>query len=328
MAKSFGFVRDKIARMARISRRDFAKTMAVGSFLPAVGFAASTPLPTRRLGKINFQAGILGIGAQYLGDLDGSQAMVDRVIGEAIDNGINYIDTAPPYNVSEERLGRALRGKRDKVFLVSKVETNTKGDVAYQIRDSLRKLQTDYLDCVHIHNVGREDRYPSLQLMLADGGTLGGLIEAKKQGLIRHIGATCHQRPARAVQVLETGEIELFMCTVNFVERHIYKFEEIAIPEARKRSIGVIGMKVLGGPVRNGPGRLISPEDYAATLRYAWSVPGLAVAIVGMRNPEELRQALAAARAFEPLTPAETTALMERGKPIAQQWGPLRGPAV
>jgi predicted aldo/keto reductase-like oxidoreductase len=253
---------------------------------------------------------------------------VDRVVGEAIDNGVNYIDTAPPYNLSEERLGRALKGKRDKVFLVSKVETNAKGDVSYQLHDSLRKLQTDHLDCVHIHNVGREDRYPSLQQMLAADGTLGGLIEAKKQGLIRHIGATCHQRAARGVAVIETGEIELFMCTINFVERHIYKFEEIALPEARKRNIGVIGMKVLGGPVRNGTARLISPEDYTATLRYAWSVPGVVVAIVGMRTPAELRQALEAARAFQPLTPAETTSLSERARPIAQQWGPLRGPVA
>ena len=221
-----------------------------------------------------------------------------------------------------------MKGKRDKVFLVSKVETNAKGDVSYQIHDSLRKLQTDHLDCVHIHNVGREDRYPSLQQMLAPDGTLGGLLEAKKQGLIRHVGATCHQRAARAVSVLATGEIELFMCTVNFVERQIYKFEEIAIPEARKRNIGVIGMKVLGGPVENGGARLTSPENYHAALRYAWSVPGVAVAIVGVRTPDQLRQSLAAARAFRPLSPVEMTSLMERAKPIAQQWGPLRGPAA
>ncbi|MBI1897287.1 MAG: aldo/keto reductase [Acidobacteria bacterium] len=314
--------------MDSLTRRDFARAVAAGP-LAVRSARAADAMPTRRLGRIRFQAGIFGIGSQHLGDLKATQANADRVIGEAIDAGVNYIDTAPTYNVSEERLGRALKGKRDKVFLVSKVETNTSGDVMYQINDSLRKLQTDYLDCVHMHNVGREDRYPDLRQMLdRERGTLGGLLQAKKQGKIRHIGATCHMRPARAVPVLETGEVELFMCTINFVERHIYGFEEKVLPEARRRNIAVIGMKVLGGPVRGGGARLISPEDYQATLRYAWSVPGVAVAIVGVRTPEELRQGLAAARAFQPLEPRELSSVLDRGKTLAAQWGPVRGPVA
>jgi len=288
---------------------------------------AAGALPTRRLGKINYQAGILGIGAQYLGDLDAEQSTVDRVIAEAIDNGVNYIDTAPPYNISEERVGRALKGKRDRVFLVSKVETNAKGDALYQIQDSLRKLQTDHLDCVHIHNISRDDRYPRLEQALSMNGTLGALLEAKKQGMIRHIGCTSHLRPARVLPAFETGEIELFMCTINFVERHIYGFEEKVLPEARKRNIGVIAMKVLGGPVQKGA-RLVSPEDYSTTLRYTWGVPGVAVAIMGLRTPEQLRQALAAARAYRPFSREEMSAVTERGKQFAAQWGPLRGPVA
>ena len=118
--------------------------------------------------------------------------------------------------------------------------------------DSLRKLQTDHLDCVHIHNIGREDRYLSLMQMLAEDGTLGALREAKKQGMIRHIGCTSHMRPARVLPAFETREIEVFMCTLNFVHRHIYGYEEKVLPEARRRNIAVIRMKVLGGPVK-GP---------------------------------------------------------------------------
>jgi aryl-alcohol dehydrogenase-like predicted oxidoreductase len=306
-----------------LTRRQFAGSLAAAP----LAAAADKPLPTRRLGKINFQASILGLGAQHLGLPSLTQENCTRVVGEAIDLGVNYIDTAPTYNLSEERLGYALKGKRDKVFLVSKVETSASSDVLYQIRDSLHKLQTDYLDCVHIHNVGREDRYPTMKQLLASDGTLGGLIQAKKQGLIRHIGATCHMRPARALPVLETGEIELFMCTVNFVERHIYKFEELVLPETRRRNIAAVGMKVLGGPTRQGA-RLMSAEDYQATLRYAWSVPGVAVVNLGIRSPEELRQAVAAAKSFEAMKPAELTSLLDRGKPVAAQWGPLRGPVA
>lgn len=306
-----------------LTRRQFAGSLAAASVLSA----ADKPMPTRRLGRINFQASMLGLGSQHLGLPSLTQENATRVVAEAIELGVNYIDTAPTYNFSEERLGHALKGRRDKVFLVSKVETSASSDVLYQIHDSLHKLQTDHLDCVHIHNVGREDRYPTMKQLLAADGTLGGLIQAKKQGLIRHIGATCHMRPARAVPVLETGEIELFMCSINFVERHIYKFEEIVLPETRRRNIAAVGMKVLGGPTREGA-RLMSAEDYQATLRYAWSVPGLAVVNLGIRTPEELRKAVAAAKSFEALQPAELTALLDRGKPVAAQWGPLRGPVA
>ena len=312
--------------MTAFSRRDFACVMAASGL--ALPVSAAGTLPTRRLGRINFQAGMLGIGAQYLGDPGVEQSTVDRVIGEALDNGINYIDTAPPYGQSEERLGRALKGKRDKVFQVSKVETNAKGDVEYQLRDSLRKLQTDHLDCVHIHNISREDRYPKLEQVLADDGTLGGLREAKKQGMIRHIGCTSHMRPARALPAFATGEIELFQCTVNFVERHIYGYEEKVFPEARRRNIGIIAMKVLGGPVQPGGARLVSPEHYQATLRYVWGVSGVSVAIVGMRTVDELRQALAAARGYKPLDTVEMTRITAWGMELARQWGPLRGPVA
>ncbi len=307
--------------MAELTRREFAFSLALAG-------APQGAIPRRRLGKINFQAGILGIGAQHLGDDGVEQSYVDRVVGEAIDNGVNYFDTAPPYNLSEERLGRALKGKRDKVFLVSKVETNARGDAMYQIRDSLRKLQTDYLDCCHIHNISRDDRFPKLEQVLAKNGTLGALLDAKKKGLIRHIGVTSHLRPARVLPALETGEIALLMCTINHVERHIYGYEEKVLPECRKRNIGVIAMKVLGGPVSGAGARLTSEQDYYDTLNYVWGVPGVSVAIIGIRTLEELRKALAAARAYKPLSPAEMTRITQRGQQLAAQWGPLRGPVA
>ena len=118
------------------------------------------------------------------------------------------------------------------------------------------------------------------------------------------------------------------MCTLNFVERHIYGFEEKVLPEARKRNIGVIAMKVLGGPVPRVGAKLVSAEDYQTTVRYVWSIPGVSVAIIGLRTPEELRQALAAARAFRPPTREELAAITERGKKLAAEWGPLRGPVA
>ena len=312
-----------------VSRRDLGKAIAGAAMLRTPLMAAAGEIPRRRLGAIDFQASILGIGAQYLGDPAIPQSTVDRVIGEALDNGVNYIDTAPPYHQSEEKLGRVLKGRRDKVFLVSKVETLTRGDAAYQIEDSLRKLQTDYIDCVHLHNISREDRFPDLNKALGPTGPMAALLDAKKKGLIRHIGCTSHLKPARALPAIESGNIELFMCVLNYVERHIYGYESKVLPEARKRNIGVIAMTVLGGPTQPaGRARITSPEEYSANVRYVLGIPGVSVALIGVRSVDELRQAMAVARDYRPLTEVEMTQVTERGESVARQWGPLRGPVA
>ena len=307
-----------------LSRRDFSKLVA-GSPLAAGAAYGADSLPMRALGKTGARVSILGLGAQRLSDRPLSQSAVDRLIAEAIDNGLNYIDTARGYGTSEELLGPALKGKRDKVFLVTKTRTATREDALNELRQSLKNLRTDHVDCVHIHNVARDDRYPNLEEALSERGVLGGLLEAKRLGMARHVGCTAHLRPSRVLPALATGHIELFMCSMNFVERHIYNFEEKVLPEATRRGIGVIAMKVLGGPAQGVTPLLHRPEDYEATLRYVWGVPGVSVAIIGMRSLEELRQALAAARNFKPFTPEESARLMERGKLLAREWGPLRG---
>jgi aryl-alcohol dehydrogenase-like predicted oxidoreductase len=216
--------------MAQFTRRAFTAMMA-GAPLAA---AAQEPLPHRRLGRINFQTSILGFGAQHLGDNGVEQSLVDRTMAEAIDSGVNYVDTAPTYEASEIRVGYALKGKRDKVFLVSKVEILSRPDVLYQVKESLRKLQTDHLDCVHLHNVGRMERWPDMEFVLKhEEGALAGLIEAKKQGLIGHIGCSTHMRVTRVLPAFAIDHIELFMCPINFVDRHIYNFEEKVLPRGK-----------------------------------------------------------------------------------------------
>ena len=312
---------------SNITRRDFSR-FVVGSSLAAGMASAAGTLPKRPLGKIGFEAGILGLGAQRIADRPMEQSAVNNLIAEAIDNGLNYIDTARGYGRSEELLGPALKGKRDKVFLVSKTRSATRDEAMADVEQSLRNLQTDHIDCYHIHNFGRTERFPDIELALSEKGPLGALREAKKQGKIRHIGCTSHMRTDRVLPAFATGEIEVFMCTLNFVERHIYNFERL-LPETQRRGIAVIAMKVLGGPSRGDTAAMLaSPEDYQTTLRYVWSVAGVSVAIIGMRNNDELRQALAAARSHQPFSAAEMAALAERGEPMAAKWGLIRGPVA
>ncbi|MFB3828133.1 MAG: aldo/keto reductase [Bryobacteraceae bacterium] len=308
--------------MHSITRRDFSLLVA-GSAL-ARG-AQSAALPVRPLGKIGFRAAILAFGAQRIGEPRSSQEITDRIVAEGIEQGLNYIDTAPNYGVSEERLGRALKGKRDKVFLSTKIETPTKSQAMEQIRESLKRLQTDHLDCVQIHNIARTDRWSDLDLPLSANGALAALREARKQGMIRHIGCTTHTAPSRVIRAMDTGEIEILTCVLNFVDRHIYRLEETLLPEARKRNIPVIAMKALGGPLTPKGAKLATPQDYRAALRYVWGLRGVSAAIIGFRSPEELREGLAAAREFKPLDAAEMREVTARGKTLAGEWGPTRG---
>ncbi|MEZ5356074.1 MAG: aldo/keto reductase [Bryobacteraceae bacterium] len=305
-----------------MNRRHFTTTLAAASAL-----RAADPLPVRALGKTGATVTLLGLGSAPIGAAGLTQADAYRTVGAVIDAGINYIDTAPIYGSAEERLGRALKGHRDKVFLVSKVETTSKQDAAWQIENSLRKLQTDHLDAVHIHNVGRTDRFPSLEVLLGEEGALAALRDAKKKGQIRHIGMTCHLRPARALPVIETGEIELVMCAANFVDRHTYNFEGTVFEAARKRGLGVVAMKVLGGAEGEGA-KLSAPEHYTNAVRYALGIPGLSVAIMGMKSPAEVELAVRTVKSYQPLAPAEVSRLESQGKEMARAWGPLRGPVA
>lgn len=284
-------------------------------------------MPRRRLGRTGFEASILGWGAQHIGGPASDQATVDRIVAEGIESGINYIDTAPNYGQSEEKLGRALKGRRDKVFLVTKIESRGYAEALGQIRESLRRLQTDRLDCVLYHNIGRSDRWPDIDEVLSEKGALGALLEARKQGMIRHIGCSTHSFPGRNLKAFATGHFDLFMGVLNFVDRHVYDLESKILPEAKRLGIGVTAMKALGGPVRGPAGaRLAGEADYIPALRYVWSLPEVATAAVGFRTVEEMRQALSAARSFKPLSPEESKSLAERGRLMAAQWGQTKGP--
>jgi aryl-alcohol dehydrogenase-like predicted oxidoreductase len=308
-----------------MNRRHFTTAAAAG--LSASTAFAAGELPRRKLGKTGREVSILGLGSSPIGEPKLTRRDTDQVVGALLDAGVNYFDTAPIYNRAEERLGHALKGKRDRVFLVSKVEATSKQDATWQLEESLRKLQTDHLDAVHIHNVGRTDRFPSMEVLLGPEGALQALKDAKKAGKIRHIGLTCHLRPGRALPVIATGEIELVMCAANFVDVHTYNFEGTVFAEAHKRGMGIVAMKVLGGTEGNGA-KLSAAEHYANAVRYALGIPGLSVAIMGLKSAAEVEHAVRTVKAYKPFSSEEVSRLEKAGRTMAKSWGPLRGPVA
>lgn len=314
--------------MAEITRRELAQTaIAAGALAGAAQTAtAASGLEMRPLGKTGMKVGVLGIGTSPFGRPDVTQADVNNMVAHAAELGINYLDAAPIYRQAERRLGPALKGKRDKFVLVTKVESTSKQDATWQVEESLQKVQTDYFDLVHIHNVGRTDRFPSLDILLGEDGALQGLRDLKKKGVVKHIGMTCHLRPKRALPILNMGDIEAVMCAANFVDNHIYDFEGTVFSAAAKKGLGVVAMKILGGSVNDGPPLLL--DHYERAVRYALGIPGLSVAIMGMKDIAEMDKAFNTVKAYKALKGGERMELSELGKKMAADWGEHRGPAV
>ncbi len=313
--------------MPQITRRDLGKTAAITGVLAAGATARAESVAKRKFGRTGLEVGVLGIGTSPLGREGISQTEVNDVIAAAADLGVNYLDTAPIYAQSERRLGPALKGKRDKFVVVTKVEATSRQDATWQVRESLQKTGAGHFDLVHLHNVGRTDRFPSLDVLLGEDGALAGLEVLKKRGLVRHIGMTCHLRPARALPILRSGRVEAVMAAVNPIDRHIYDFEGTVFQEAADRGLGVVAMKILGGTV--GDGAILSDEPhYGRAVRYALGIPGLSVAIMGMKSVAELEKAVATVQAYKPLAGTELSEVMEDGERRAAELGEHRGPVV
>ncbi|MCS7223807.1 MAG: aldo/keto reductase [Armatimonadetes bacterium] len=305
--------------MIRGSRREFLKNL---SALSLSGLAQqpskADPMPKRILGRTGVAVPVLGLGFGTVGTgLNEAQAL--SLMEAALDLGVTYWDTAPTYSRAQEYMGKIVPKVRDRIFLVTKTATQD-GDRALQIlENSLRTLKTDWVDLVHIHNIGDYDP----DRVLGKGGVLEGLRKAQKRGWLRFIGLSGHLRPSRFAQVLKSGEFDVIMPAVNFADRFTYDFESKVLPIARKEKAGIVAMKVMAGPRRGygspNPARL---ADYASSaIRYALTLPGVACAVVGMFTIDELEQNTQVARHFQPLSPEEHQRLATIGRQLALRWG-------
>ena len=228
----------------------------------------------RILGKTGLKISRMGFGGIPIQriDAEGTKALMHRLK----DAGVNFIDTARGYTVSEEYLGYALEGIRENFVLATKSMSRTREAMAADIETSLRNLRTDYIDLYQIHNVPPEQ----FQQVMAPGGALEALLEAKAAGKIRHIGVTAHSLDTFRL-ALEQDWVETFMFPYNIVETQA---EEL-IAKAAEKNIGFICMKPLAGG---------AIEDATTALRFICANPNVTVVIPGMAEPKELDQNLAA----------------------------------
>ena len=236
----------------------------------------------RALGRTGLQISPMGLGGipvQRI-DAEGTKQLLQKLVAA----GVNYIDTARGYTVSEEYIGYGLEGIRDKFVLATKSMARTKEAMAADIDISLKNLRTDYIDLYQVHNPGPKD----LETVIAPGGALEALLEARQAGKIGHIGITLHSADMFQ-KALELSWVETIMFPYNLVETQ----GEDLIRICGQKGIGFIAMKPLAGG---------AIEDATLALRFIGQNSNVSVVIPGMAEEKELQQNLAAVADTTPLS--------------------------
>jgi predicted aldo/keto reductase-like oxidoreductase len=306
-----------------LSRRKFLERVGAGA-AAGMGYsllgewtearpANPNALPTRTLGRTGAQVSILafGCGSRFLMYEDEAEALA--VLNHAIDQGITYLDTAYAYGdgKSETRVGKVMATRRKEVWLATKIPDRTRDAFMRRLEGSLTRLQTDHVDLLHIHSLGRAE---DLAKIAAPDGALKGLLEAREQKMTRAIGMTSHTSGEVLAQAVQKHDLDCVQMALNASQNG--QFEELALPAARAKNLGVIAMKVTGQEFL-----LKSPagnSNIDSLLRYSLSLP-VTAAVVGMPHKEMLDQNLAIARAFSPFPEGDMDRLRKTLQPSRQQ---------
>jgi len=302
--------------MSELNRRDFLQA-AVGLAAGAGAMGLMDPdwvlaaqeespagIPRRPLGKTGEKVSIVGVGGWHVASIPQRDSIA--LMHEAIDEGINFFDNAWDYHDgrAEEVMGKALAtgGRRQKVFLMTKdCNRDYKGSLAH-LDDSLRRLRTDHLDLWQFHEIN----YPDDPDWVFDRGALKAAVEAKKAGKVRYIGFTGHKDIDYLLKMLaKPFEWDTVQMPINILDAHYRSFQKKVLPESNRRQIGAIGMKSLACGVLPKEAGL----DASLCRRYALSLP-ISTLVCGITSRENLKQDLAVARGFKPLTTAEIEQLL------------------
>ena len=285
---------------------------------PAAGevkLAKGSKVGRRKLGSTGVEVSMVGLGGFHLGLPSEAEAI--RIVHTALDHGIDFLDNCWDYNdgKSEERLGKALaHGKRKHAFVMTKLDGRTAESARGQLEQSMKRLKTDMIDLVQIHEVIRPtdpDR------CFADGGCIEALLEARKAGKLRFIGFTGHKDPSIHLAMLDRAakagfNFDTVQMPLNALDAHFRSFGQLVLPRLVQEKIGVLGMKSLGA------GEILKARVAEARelLRYSLSLP-TSVVITGCDSIGVVEQAIDVALKFKPMSDEETKELLARTATVA-----------
>ena len=298
-----------------MQRRDFLKSAAALAALVALreeAVADAGQVPHRTLGRTGESVSIIGIGGSHIGNRRVSEQEGIRIIRTALDSGVNFLDNCWDYNdgESERRMGLALQdGYRQKAFLMTKIDGRTPTAAPQQLEESLRRLKTDHIDLLQIHEVIRPG---DPEQAFRPGYVVDVLKKAQKDGKIRYIGFTGHKSPEIHLSMIETADrhgftFDTVQMPLNLMDAHYDSFTTKVVPVARKHNMGILGMKPMGSGVLLRS-NTATPVEF---LHYAMSLP-VSVTITGCDSMQILGQALTLARNFQPLPHQAMTALLAK----------------
>jgi predicted aldo/keto reductase-like oxidoreductase len=314
-------------RKPELTRREFMQVGAAGvlstsgaSALLAQSTAAGPrhgTMPYRTLGRSGEKVSLIGLGGFHSGA--GSEQDSVHLIRSAIDSGINFLDNCWDYRGGncEIRMGKALlNGYRNKAFLMTKIDGRNRATAAAQLDQSLKRLQTDHIDLLQLHEIIREWEP---ERVFGPDGAMQAVLDARKAGKIRYIGFTGHKDPNIHLKMLNTGfqhnfTFDAVQMPLNVMDAQYDSFAKKVLPVLQQHKIGVLGMKPLGSGV------ILRSHTVSAIecLHYAMNLP-TDVVINGIDSMKRLDQALTAAASFKPMSDDQVSALLAKARPAAKE---------
>jgi len=273
-------------------------------------YNAFMDIPKRRLGATGVDVTILGLGGEGILRTFGYEREASRLINEALDLGITYCESARAYSGSEDYYGQALRERRREIFLASKSHARDKAGALLHLEETLKSMKTDHLDLWQIHDVRDRD---DLEQIFGPKGALEAFAAAKEQGHVRFIGITGHHDPSILRECMEKHAFDTVLMPVNPAEPKHLSFLAGALPVAERLGMGIVAMKVY---LRGLAAKLPWYQTMETFCRFALSQP-VTTAVIGCDSVEQLRQNVAFAKAFSPMTDKEMQALVDAVSPFA-----------
>ncbi len=281
-------------------------TASISTTHGAHGGAPITPIPRRPLGRTGQEVTQFALGGEGVLRTHGRMAEAVAVIHRALDQGVNYCDTAPAYAGSLDYYGAALGERRRDVFLASKTHERTRDGSLRLLDESLKRLHTDHLDLWQLHDLRTSG---DLRRSSAAAGP-SRRWSRREEGRVRFLGLTGHHDPAILLEAMSRFDFDTVLMALNAADIHRLPFARTVLVEAARKGMGVIGMKVYaaGNLVRAGANGLMADE----AMGYVLSLAGVSTVIIGCSSPDEVDQNAEIARAFRPFDEPALRAFEQR----------------
>jgi aryl-alcohol dehydrogenase-like predicted oxidoreductase len=291
---------------------------------PSTSIGGATPfppIPRRPLGRTGCEVTQFALGGEGVLRTHGRMAEAVAVIHRALDQGVNYCDTAPAYAGSLDYYGAALGDRRRDVFLASKTHDRTRDGSLRLLDESLKRLRTDHLDLWQLHDL----RTPGdLGAVFGRGGALEALIQARQEGRVRFLGLTGHHDPAILLDAMGRFDFDTVLVALNGADVHRMSFARTVLAEAGRKGMGVIGMKVYAaGQLLRAGAHGLTPSQ---AMGYVLSLPGVSTVVIGCSSPDEVDQNAQIAREYRPFDPSTLHAVEQHTGPYAGYFTSYKSP--